>query len=58
MSVADFRDKHPKLFKQALLRGIQAEKARAEQPDRPRKYGKFKHTHLINVEKPLLASTV
>jgi hypothetical protein len=58
MSVSDFRDKHPKIFKQVLMRGIQAEMERAENPEHPRKYGLIKHTYLIKIEKPLLAQTI
>jgi hypothetical protein len=62
MTTLEFRKRHPKIYKQVLRRGFEAEKVRAmledfgaDDPIARASYGDKKHDHLLPVERQLLA---
>jgi len=62
MSTIQFRERHPKIYKQVLRRGFEAEQVRAmledfgaDKPIARASYGDKKHDHLLPLERQLLA---
>jgi hypothetical protein len=62
MTTIQFRERHPKIYKQVRRRGFEAEQVRAmledfgaDKPIARASYGDKKHDHLLPLERQLLA---
>jgi len=62
MTTIQFRERQPKIYKQVLRRGFEAEQVRAmledfgaDKPIARASYGDKKHDHLLPLERQLLA---
>jgi hypothetical protein len=62
MTTWEFQKRHPKIYKQVLRRGFEAEKTRAmledfgvDEPIARASYGDKKHDHLLLIERQFLA---